>query len=157
VPSARPKVEIRRPTSPDDLRAIRLMRRRELLGETAPPADLQARPEDLDPSTIIVVAYSPEGQVVCSVRLMPLEDDASVYEVSRMVTTTEYRGQGIGTVVLAEAEHDAIERGARAFVLDSRDQARAFYARVGYLPTGRNRILDNGDVNYIMFKPVEAV
>jgi predicted GNAT family N-acyltransferase len=148
-------IEIRRPKSDDDLIALRAMRRQELLGEIpTPKSQLHVDPKDLIDGAITLAAYSPDNTIVSTVRLMPIKDDDSVYEINRMVTAQPYRGRGIGSKVLAEGEQLAKDQGAKAFVLDSRRDARAFYAKAGYWPTGRTQTLENGDINFIMVKQI---
>jgi predicted GNAT family N-acyltransferase len=144
---------IRRP-SYEELVNVRAMRRQELLGEMVDPATLEIDPIDLAEKVIHVVAFAPDGDILSCVRLKPIADDETVYEVSRMVTRTRHRGQGIGTKVLSAAEELAVRDGAKGFVLDSRPSARNFYARAGYWPTGRQKVLENGDINYVMVKQV---
>lgn len=145
---------IRQPVR-EELIKIRVMRRREMMGEETPPTDLKTDPIDLLGSTINVAAFSDSGEVISTVRLKPISDKKQIYEVSRMVTHAAYRGQGIGAKVLAVAESLAIQRNATGFVLNARAKARSFYARAGYWPTGREKTLDNGDINYIMVKQIE--
>jgi predicted GNAT family N-acyltransferase len=157
VNNAPSNIDIRNPKSDGELIALRAMRRQELLGEIPTPnSQLHVDPKDLVEGAITLAAYDPDGTIVSTVRLMSIEEDDSVYEINRMVTRESYRGRGIGTTVLTEGEKRAIAQGARAFVLDSRRDARAFYARAGYWPTGRTSVLENGDVNHIMVKEVKG-
>jgi predicted GNAT family N-acyltransferase len=146
-------ITIRRPL-PEELLDIRVMRRQELLGEMVDSATLKIDPLDLERKVVHIVAFKSDGDVVSCVRLRPIAEDQTVYEVSRMVTRKRFRGQGIGARVLAAAEQQAVQDGAKAFVLDSRKDAQNFYKRAGYWTTGRQKILENGDVNYIIVKQV---
>ena len=50
----------------------------------------------------------------------------------RIVVLPEYRKQGLGRLVVTEAEKWARELGCRKAVLDSRDVAVGFYEKLGY-------------------------
>lgn len=50
----------------------------------------------------------------------------------RIVVLPEYRKQGLGRLVVAEAEKWAKELGCQKAVLDSRDVAVGFYEKLGY-------------------------
>jgi predicted GNAT family N-acyltransferase len=140
----------------DELLSARVVRRREMLCELNPPADLVLDPADLAADVINIAAFSDDGSIISAVRVAPVTSDATVYELSRMFTAASHRRQGYGMRVLVAAEQAAIERGAKAFVADSRDDARSFYARAGYWDTGRTKVLDNGSTNYIMVKQVQT-
>ncbi|HEY2003763.1 MAG TPA: GNAT family N-acetyltransferase [Candidatus Saccharimonadia bacterium] len=112
-------------------------------------------PTDTDKlsSTIHMAAFAGDA-IICTVRLNPIDDDPNVYLVRRMATKSDYRNQGVGARVLRAAEAEAVKRGAKAFVLDARLEARNFYARSGYWPTGQHPEHD-GDVNISMAKQVK--
>jgi ribosomal protein S18 acetylase RimI-like enzyme len=59
-------------------------------------------------------------------------------EIAKMMTATRYRGQGVGSALLARAEAIAAERGRTLINLDtaSEEGASAFYERNGYVFAG---------------------
>ncbi|OZM70142.1 GNAT family N-acetyltransferase [Amycolatopsis antarctica] len=87
------------------------------------------------PRGTFLVAWLDGRPVGCvGVRLVPGEQA----EVKRMFVAPEARRTGMGAALLAAAERAAGDLGARAVRLDTRTdlvEARAFYARHGYLET----------------------
>ena len=59
-------------------------------------------------------------------------------EIAKMMTTFRYRGRGVGSALLAEAERLAVASGRTLLNLDtaSEDGAAAFYERNGYTYAG---------------------
>lgn len=79
-----------------------------------------------------------EGQVVAmgGFRLK----DPGVAELKRLRIAPDCQGSGIGSKLLAALEAEAIGRGIRMLVLETsarREATLAFWARRGYLETGR--------------------
>ena len=60
------------------------------------------------------------------------EEPVSSMMFGRIVVLPEYRKQGLGRLVVAEAENWAKELGCQKAVLDSRDVAVGFYEKLGY-------------------------
>jgi ribosomal protein S18 acetylase RimI-like enzyme len=60
-----------------------------------------------------------------------------------MGVATEYRRQGIGTLVLRGLEEKALSLGAARIVLDARETALGFYRKHGYVVTGPGSMLFN--------------
>lgn len=67
---------------------------------------------------------------VATCRLYPLGGGAAM--IGRVVVLPEYRGQGLGTRVMREAEEWLAELGFDRAVVESRDVAVGFYRRLGY-------------------------
>ena len=70
-------------------------------------------------------------------------------EIRYLWVREELRGQGVGSRLLAAAEHEALRRGSRQIVLDTHSfQAPGFYRKLGYdiyavlpgYPRGHERI-----------------
>ncbi len=144
---------IRSPQS-KEFQAIRRLRYEILDQDKGMELKTISRTDDM-PATVHMAAFI-NSEVVCTIRLNPLEDDPAVYLVRRMATSINYQGQGIGAKVLRAAEAEAIRRGAKGFVLDAREKAVAFYARAGYWPTGQ-RPIHAGDVNITMVKSAPGI
>ena len=60
------------------------------------------------------------------------EEPVSSMMFGRIVVLPEYRKQGLGRLVVAEAENWAKELGCQKAVLGSRDVAVGFYEKLGY-------------------------
>lgn len=67
---------------------------------------------------------------IATCRLYPIDD--SKIMLGRIVVLPEYRKQGIGTLVVKEAENWAKELGYTAALLESRDNKLPFYESMGY-------------------------
>lgn len=61
-------------------------------------------------------------------------DEASAM-IGRVVVLPEYRGKGLGSRVIAEAEDRLRELGFATAVVESRDVAVGFYEKLGYTVT----------------------
>jgi ribosomal protein S18 acetylase RimI-like enzyme len=59
-------------------------------------------------------------------------------EIAKMMTAVRYRGQGVASALLREAERIAVERGRTLLTLDTAEQegAAALYEKMGYQRTG---------------------
>ncbi|MBR5430112.1 MAG: GNAT family N-acetyltransferase [Firmicutes bacterium] len=64
------------------------------------------------------------------------EQDRESMMIGRVVVLPEYRGQGLGRLVMAECESWIRELGYRRALLESRDNKTGFYRRLGYAETG---------------------
>lgn len=90
-----------------------------------------------DPTSAIVIAESPSGDVVGFVHLLHqflVESDPRV-EIGALVVDESSRGKGVGRLLMARGEQWARERGCRCVNLRSnviRAGAHAFYERIGY-------------------------
>ncbi len=60
------------------------------------------------------------------------EIDESSMTIGRVVVLPEYRHQGLGTLVVTEAEKWIRELGYKKVILESRDVAVGFYEKLGY-------------------------
>ena len=68
---------------------------------------------------------------IATCRLYPEDDDRMM--LGRIVVLPEYRHQGIGTLVVREAEEWARELGFTKAVVESRDNKIPFYEPMGYV------------------------
>ena len=100
------------------------------------PLDVEFDEHDT-PDTKYIVAvdnYLP----VATCRLYAI-DDAKVM-LGRIVVLPEYRHQGIGTLVVKEAETWARELGFTTAVVESRDNKIPFYESMGYVADMERKI-----------------
>ena len=76
--------------------------------------------------------------------------------LGRIVVLPEYRRQGLGTLVVQEAEAWARELGFTTAVVESRDNKIAFYEQMGYVVDMERRIEGETFVCYRMEKQIAA-
>ncbi len=93
------------------------------------PLDVEFDEHDTPDTKYIVVVdnYLP----IATCRLYALNDKQVM--LGRIVVLPEYRHQGIGTLVVKEAEKWARELGFENAVLESRDNKIHFYESMGYV------------------------
>ena len=93
------------------------------------PLDVEFDEHDTPDTKYVVVVdnYLP----VATCRLYPIDDKRMM--LGRIVVLPEYRHQGIGTLVVREAEAWAKELGFTTTVVESRDNKIPFYESMGYV------------------------
>ncbi len=82
------------------------------------------------PDTKYIVAVD-DYLPIATCRLYPEDDERMM--LGRIVVLPEYRHQGIGTLVVREAEAWAKELGFTKAVVESRDNKIPFYESMGYV------------------------
>jgi ribosomal protein S18 acetylase RimI-like enzyme len=101
----------------------------------------------------ILLVYDGEKAIACGALKRSSKDSA---EISRVYTDENYRGQGIGKMIMNELEERAKKKGYSRLVLDTwktSSSARALYTKLGYkeipmfdIPTLRNSFsMDDDD------------
>ncbi len=98
---------------------------------------------------VIVDDYLP----VATCRLYAI--DSQRVMLGRIVVLPEYRHQGLGTLVVQEAERWAMELGYGTAVLESRDNKMHFYETMGYVPDYSQKIIGETFTCYRMEKQLE--
>lgn len=101
------------------------------------------------PSTkyiVVVDDYLP----VATCRLYAIDDRHVM--LGRIVVLPEYRRQGLGTLVVREAERWAGEMGFEIAVLESRDNKVHFYETMGYVADYSQKIVGDTFTCYRMEK-----
>lgn len=101
------------------------------------PLDVEFDEHDTPETKYIVVVndYLP----VATCRLYAIDDERVM--LGRIVVLPEYRRQGLGTLVVQEAEKWAKELGYRVSVVESRDNKIHFYETMGYVPDFSQKIV----------------
>jgi GNAT superfamily N-acetyltransferase len=69
--------------------------------------------------------------------------DDTTAKIERVAVIEEYRGQGVGSLVIKEAEKWLSDKGIRKVIITSRDVAVEFYEKLGY-KADWSRKKDNG-------------
>ena len=112
------------------------------------PLDVEFDEHDTPDTKYIVVVddYLP----VATCRLYAI-DNASIM-LGRIVVLPEYRHQGLGSLVVREAEKWARELGYSSAVVESRDNKIQFYETLGYLADYSQKIVGETFTCYRMSK-----
>lgn len=64
--------------------------------------------------------------------------ESNQYFIGRLATLKQYRGNGFGAMLVAEAERLIKETGGESVMLHSQCRAMAFYEKAGYVPFGES-------------------
>lgn len=95
---------------------------------------------------VLVDNYLP----VATCRLYAIDDKHIM--LGRIVVLPEYRHQGLGTLVVREAERWAKELGYQTAVLESRENKVPFYESMGYVSDYSQKLIGETFVCYRMMK-----
>lgn len=95
---------------------------------------------------VLVDNYLP----VATCRLYAIDDKHIM--LGRIVVLPEYRHQGLGTLVVREAERWAKELGYQTAVLESRENKVPFYESMGYVADYSQKLIGETFVCYRMMK-----
>jgi GNAT superfamily N-acetyltransferase len=94
----------------------------------------------IDPAMMVGVhlALDEDGTPIGHAALRRLDlGEGVTWELKRVVTLAAARGRGVGTLLIAAVEADAVEHGADRLVLQTGDrqpEAIALYEKLGYRP-----------------------
>ena len=109
--------------------------------------------DDDDANSKHIVLY--DGDVPVAVcRIIPGEDGEC--HIGRIAVVREYRGKGIGSAVVTEAEDVARSMGFRESLLSAQVRAKGFYETLGYEPFG-DEYLDEYCPHVMMRKRLRTV
>ncbi|MGH8746519.1 MAG: GNAT family N-acetyltransferase [Burkholderiales bacterium] len=106
------------------------------VAEQGVPAELEL--DRHDPQCVHALARDETGRAVGTGRLLPGEAHGAriVAHVGRMAVLKEWRGRGVGGVLLARLIEAARERGDTEVVLFAQTHAQRFYRAHGFLEEG---------------------
>lgn len=112
------------------------------------PLDVEFDEHDTPETKYIVIVddYLP----VATCRLYAINDKQIM--LGRIVVLPDYRNQGLGTLVVKEAETWAKELGYQTSIVESRDNKIHFYETMGYLADFSQKIIGKTFVCYRMEK-----
>lgn len=106
------------------------------------PRDLEIDEYDASPEACRHFVLRDGETPVATGRWKPFEGNAA--KLQRIAVLPDYRGQGVGRVVLRALEEDAAAHGRTSAVLDGQIQAEDFYRKLGYETISREPFLDAG-------------
>lgn len=125
---SRPRFYTRYVTWQEAKDALAHIRYQVFVNEQRVPADMEL--DDHDPDCDHLLAFDDQGTAVGTARLLP---DG---HIGRMAVLAEYRGQGIGTLLLNEILALAQSRGLRTVVLHAQIHAVGFYEKHRFAVVG---------------------
>ncbi|MCC6830697.1 MAG: GNAT family N-acetyltransferase [Thermoleophilia bacterium] len=96
-----------------------------------------------DATALHLVAFA-GGDLVGTCRLLAGD---GLWKLGRMAVRRSARGTGVGLALLAEAERQALARGARRLGFTAQTQAIGFYRRGGYRTLGG--IFDDAGIPHV--------
>ena len=89
--------------------------------------------DEHDDTAVHIVLYS-EDSPVATCRVFEL--DSGVYMFGRLAVRKEYRKNGLGRIIMKEAEKNVILMGGNQIKLHAQLHAKDFYIKCGYTPFG---------------------
>lgn len=98
--------------------------------------DFKEEFDDIDNNCMFLVMYDDDNndKTVAMCRYFPVAEDT--YAIGRIAVAKEYRGQGIGSKIVAEAEDRLKDMGVKYAVLSAQLRAEEFYKKLGYVAEG---------------------
>jgi predicted GNAT family N-acyltransferase len=136
-PSSFPFMHPRSPLSDAEWTSYRDLRWRVLRAPWNQPPAVDAG-EDREDCVHAMIADE-AGQAIAVGRII-LKSDGEAH-IRSMATAETCRGRGLGRQVMEYLEQSARTRGMHAIVLNARENAVGFYAKLGYQPVGEGPLL----------------
>jgi len=126
-------VEIRRVAGPHEMDAALDLRHRVFCVEQGVPKREEIDGRDGE-AVHLVAVRTDDGRVIGTCRLLFVD---RTVQLSRLAVEPEARREGIATRLLAAADAEAEQAGARRIVLHAQTYAEGLYTNAGYEPRGR--------------------
>lgn len=89
--------------------------------------------DDLDDTAVHIVAFDGD-KPIGTCRYYPRPDGR--YAIGRIAVAREYRGKGVGSALVLEAERRVALLGAKTTVVSAQLRAAGFYRSLGYIEQG---------------------
>lgn len=91
--------------------------------------------DETDNDAVHLVLYSEDETPIATCRLFP-NKEMNAYTLGRLAVIKEYRGKGIGSVMVGEAEKYIKSKGGKGIVLHAQCRAVQFYTKSGFTEFG---------------------
>ena len=118
-----------------DLLAALAVRRSVFIEEQSVPEDLEIDEHDRDPATLTTAVHvlaRSNGVAVATGRLLLDHPAGEHAHIGRVAVLSEYRGRGLGRLVMEALQDEARRRGLPGITLAAQLHAIGFYERLGY-------------------------
>ena len=90
--------------------------------------------DEIDNSdTVVHMLLCKDDEPIATCRFFKVNDE---YKIGRIAVVKEYRGQGIGRIIVSCAEEKVYELGGRELCLSSQVRVQGFYEKLGYVAEG---------------------
>lgn len=107
--------------------------------------------DDLDDAAVHIVAFDGD-KPIGTCRYYPRPDGS--YAIGRIAVAREYRGKGVGSALVLEAERRVALLGAKTTVVSAQLRAAGFYRSLGYIEQG-SPYLEEHVPHILMVKGIE--
>ena len=99
--------------------------------------DFKEEFDDIDNNCTFLVMYD-DKKPIAMCRYFPVRTDKyeNTYAIGRIAVIKEYRGRGIGSMIVCEGESHVKKEGACYAILSAQLQAEGFYRKLGYVSEG---------------------
>ena len=104
--------------------------------------------DNQDATSIHLVGYK-NDIAVATCRIINQQNDN--YLIGRIAVQKDYRKNGFGSLIVAEAEKIIRTRGGKRIYIHAQEQAKNFYLKIGYSDTG-NRDFEEGCPHCMLIK-----
>jgi predicted GNAT family N-acyltransferase len=133
-----PNYEVDLVRTPREREAVYTLRIRVFVEEQAVPIEEEIDAHDVLATHFLVrrtdLPAESSHAIVATARL--LEQGEGTARIGRVAVLKEYRGLGLGALLLRFIEQFAREQGYARLVLDAQCQALGFYEKLGYMAEG---------------------
>lgn len=140
-----PNITVHKVDNPQQLEQCLAIRMKVFVEEQQVPLEEEIDAFDADPEACTHFLLTVDGKpaAVSRSRLYEAETEPT-YKLQRIAVHREYRGMGLGRLIVAAMERDAAEAGAQYTLLDAQCQAEPFYRKMGYVTVSEDVFLDAG-------------
>jgi len=122
------EVRLARWKAPDDRQALTAIRRKVFVEEQQVPEEEEM--DAFDETSVHLLARSSDSGLIGCVRIMPTG------QIGRMAVLREFRGSGIGRLLMTAALTQAKGQNFETIFLHAQCHAEAFYTRFGFIACG---------------------
>ncbi|MFN3874190.1 MAG: GNAT family N-acetyltransferase [Ignavibacterium sp.] len=105
--------------------------------------------DELEGLAIHIIAVENDKIVGCGRAHFNSDDEA---QIRYMAVENEWRGKGVGKLILDELEKRVVEKGAKKIILHARESVVKFYEKNGYIVVKPSHTLFGTIPHYLMEK-----
>lgn len=142
---------VRPPQTPEEFELYRDLRWRILRAPWNQPKGTEV--DDIESKAFPIMVCEVDGIPIGVGRVHFNSDNEA--QIRSMAVEEEWRGKGIGAIMIKELEKIAIEKGAKKIILHARNNAVKFYQSNGYSVVMKSHTLFGCIPHYLMEKIIE--